>query len=132
MAEIEANGIRMECDVLGDEQAPAILLIRGLGTQMCQWPQTFLDGLVDAGLRVVRFDNRDVGLSQKFTEAGTPNLAELMATMRSGERPETPYTLDAMADDGPVNVDDPRIILPPKDEVYNSIEGTIQHFKITL
>jgi NADH-quinone oxidoreductase subunit D len=40
--------------------------------------------------------------------------------------------IDQMADEGPVNVDDPRIILPPKDEVYNTIEGTIQHFKIIM
>jgi NADH-quinone oxidoreductase subunit D len=40
--------------------------------------------------------------------------------------------LERMADKGPVNVDDPRIILPPKEEVYNTIEGTIQHFKIVM
>jgi len=40
--------------------------------------------------------------------------------------------LDQMPDDGPINVDDPRIVLPPKDEVYTTIEGTIQHFKIVM
>lgn len=99
MARIEANGIGIECESLGDAGAPAILLIRGLGTQMSQWPQPFLDGLVEGGLRVVRFDNRDVGLSQKFSDAGVPNLRELMGEMRAGRVPATPYTLDAMADD---------------------------------
>jgi pimeloyl-ACP methyl ester carboxylesterase len=97
--QIEANGIQIECETMGDAKAPAILLIRGLGTQMSQWPQTFLDGLCRAGLRVVRFDNRDVGLSQKFDAAGAPNLAGLMATMRSGGTPDVPYTLDEMAAD---------------------------------
>jgi pimeloyl-ACP methyl ester carboxylesterase len=99
VAQTAANGIGIEYEALGNEGAPAILLIRGLGTQMSQWPQTFLEGLCAAGLRVVRFDNRDVGLSQKFDAAGVPNLAALMTAMRSGETPAVPYTLDAMAAD---------------------------------
>ena len=45
MAQVDANGIRTECDVEGDASLPAILLIRGLGTQMSQWPASFLEGL---------------------------------------------------------------------------------------
>ena len=67
MGQLCANGIQIEAERLGDPDAPAILLIRGLGTQLCQWPQPFLDGLADA-LQVVVFDNRDVGLSQKFDD----------------------------------------------------------------
>jgi pimeloyl-ACP methyl ester carboxylesterase len=56
---------------IGEPGAPAILLIRGFGTQMCQWPDPYLEGLARE-LQVVTFDNRDVGLSQKFAEAGEP------------------------------------------------------------
>lgn len=99
MARAEANGIQIEYEVLGDEGAPAILLVRGLGTQMSQWPESFLEGLCAAGLRVVRFDNRDVGLSEKFDGAKLPNLAETLAAVRSGGSPPVPYRLDAMAAD---------------------------------
>jgi NADH-quinone oxidoreductase subunit D len=54
-------------------------------------------------------------------------IAEMRQSARIIEQ-----SLPRMADSGPVNVDDPRIILPPKDEVYNTIEGTIQHFKIVM
>jgi pimeloyl-ACP methyl ester carboxylesterase len=99
VVQVVANGVRIECRVEGDAKAPAILLIRGLGTQMSQWPVTFTDGLCAAGLRVVRFDNRDVGLSQKFDAAGVPDIAKAVAAMRAGETPVVPYTLDAMAAD---------------------------------
>jgi NADH-quinone oxidoreductase subunit D len=54
-------------------------------------------------------------------------LAEMRQSARIIEQ-----SLERMADKGPVNVDDPRVILPPKEEVYNTIEGTIQHFKIVM
>jgi len=54
-------------------------------------------------------------------------IAEMRQSARIIEQ-----SLERMADSGPVNVDDPRIILPPKEEVYNTIEGTIQHFKIVM
>jgi len=54
-------------------------------------------------------------------------LEELRQSVRIIEQ-----ALDQMPDEGPINIDDPRIVLPPKDEVYNTIEGTIQHFKIVM
>ncbi len=73
------NGIQIEIETRGAEDAPAFLLIRGLSTQLIQWPEAFLDRFVDAGFRVVVFDNRDCGLSQKFAEAGTPSLPDLLS-----------------------------------------------------
>ncbi len=96
MPQVEANGIRIEAERLGDPGAPAILLIRGLGTQMCQWPEPFLEGLARE-LQVILFDNRDVGLSQKLDEAGMPKLGAL--TGRRGSPGEPPYRLADMAQD---------------------------------
>lgn len=95
MGQLSTNGIRIEAARIGATDAAAILLIRGLGTQMCQWPQSFLDGLARE-LQVVIFDNRDVGLSQKIDEAGMPDLAGLMS---AGESAEAPYLLSDMAAD---------------------------------
>ena len=99
MVQILANGIQIEADAAGDPSAVAILLIRGLGTQMIQWPPSLLRELVAAGHRVVRFDNRDVGLSQKFDSHPTTDLATVMQTVRAGGAPEVAYRLDDMAED---------------------------------
>ena len=95
MPQVSANGIQIEATRIGDENAPAILLIRGLGTQMCQWPALFLNDLARE-FQVVTFDNRDVGLSQKFDEAGVPDLGSLMSP---GGSAEAPYLLRDMAAD---------------------------------
>jgi len=88
------NGIEIEIETRGPEDAPAFLLIRGLSTQLIQWPEAFLDCFVDAGYRAVIFDNRDVGLSTKFEEAGTPDIAQLL----SGEA-QPAYSVADMARD---------------------------------
>jgi pimeloyl-ACP methyl ester carboxylesterase len=95
MPQVSANGIQIEATRIGDENAPAILLIRGLGTQMCQWPAPFLEELTRE-FQVVIFDNRDVGLSQKFDEAGVPDLRSLMSP---GGSAGAPYLLRDMAAD---------------------------------
>jgi len=66
-----ANGIEIAYDDRGNRHDPVILLIMGLATQMIAWPEAFCDSLAAHGFRVVRFDNRDVGLSTKF-EAAPP------------------------------------------------------------
>jgi pimeloyl-ACP methyl ester carboxylesterase len=88
------NGIKIEVESRGPADAPAFLLIRGLSTQLIQWPESFLDAFVEAGFRVIVFDNRDCGLSQKFSEAGTPTLPDLV----SGKI-DPPYSLADMAKD---------------------------------
>ena len=71
MAIAEVNGIKIAYDTRGPAGAPAIVLIMGLGTQMTAWSDPFCDALADGGYQVVRFDNRDVGLSSKV-EGGRP------------------------------------------------------------
>lgn len=92
MTQIVANGITLEFEMRGDIFDPAIVLIRGLGTQLIDWPESLLDGLVRSGFRVVVFDNRDVGLSQKFE-----GLPDPYAVGRGEAVP--PYTVQDMADD---------------------------------
>jgi pimeloyl-ACP methyl ester carboxylesterase len=63
---VAAGGLEFACQVHGDDQAPAIVLIRGLGTQLIEWSPELIGSLVEGGLKVVIFDNRDVGLSSKL------------------------------------------------------------------
>jgi len=99
MPSLNANGIRIAFDTAGDPKAVPLLLISGLGLQLTAWPDEFVEGLVDLGFYVIRYDNRDTGLSTKFEHAGTPNLALawLKSLVRWPIRP--PYTLEDMADD---------------------------------
>jgi proline iminopeptidase len=99
MAQFSANGLCLEVDTMGDPEAPAVLLIMGLGMQLVAWPEDFCRSLVDAGFYVVRFDNRDSGLSEKIDSA-TPvsiPLAALRYFLRLPVR--APYTLADMAAD---------------------------------
>jgi pimeloyl-ACP methyl ester carboxylesterase len=96
---IQANGIELEYESHGPDGAPVVLLIMGLGAQLTLWPIQFVEDLVARGYRVIRFDNRDVGLSAKFDAAGIPNLMQLAATVFAGLTPSVPYTLDDMAAD---------------------------------
>lgn len=100
MAQIEANGIKLEYDDFGDPAAPPILLVMGLGAQMTLWPMELVDALVEHGFRVIRYDNRDIGLSHKFEGAKPPGIVRLMLSARFGLKPRVPYTLADMADDG--------------------------------
>ena len=94
-----ANGLRLEAESLGDPAAPAVLLVLGLGMQLVAWPDELCRALVDSGYRVIRFDNRDAGLSEKIEGIDRPNL--MLAAMRWLLRlpVHAPYTLEAMADD---------------------------------
>lgn len=91
---ITANGIRIEVEDQGPPDAPAVLLIMGLGMQLIAWPPYFVQPLLDAGYRVIRFDNRDIGLSQYFDELGPPNLPWALARLPLGlpVKPPTPCT----------------------------------------
>ena len=70
---IKANGISIEVEDSGGD-GPALLLIMGLGMQLVAWPDEFVRALGAAGYRVIRHDNRDVGLSQQLHHLGRPNL----------------------------------------------------------
>ncbi len=99
MPQIAANGIAIEYEELGDPSDPAILLIMGLGAQLIYWPDAFCEQLAAGGFRVVRFDNRDVGLSTKFDHAGMPDLAVAAADAMRGRPVHASYTLFDLAAD---------------------------------
>ena len=96
---LQSNGITICYDEFGNKTAPAILLVMGLGTQMIAWTEEFCMELAAKGYRVIRFDNRDVGLSQKFDEQKPPNIV-LSALCGMLNLPlKIPYTLMDMAND---------------------------------
>lgn len=94
-----ANDLRLAYDEFGDSKAPAIILIMGLGTQMIAWPEAFCQGLADKGFRVVRYDNRDIGLSQKIEPAKPVNIPKLFIRKKLGLSVRPPYSLRDMAED---------------------------------
>lgn len=106
MPKAKVNNIEIEYDTFGDPSSKPLLLVMGLGGQMIAWIDEMCEGLANQGLYVIRFDNRDVGLSTKFDEAGLPNLLEINAAIARGEKPEVPYTLEDMADDAIGVLDD--------------------------
>ncbi len=99
MTAIQSNGITLEYESIGDPAAPAVLLIMGLGMQLVAWADPFCERLVRHGFRVIRFDNRDSGLSQKFSELGVPRIVRAMLRAMLGLRVRSPYDLDDMARD---------------------------------
>lgn len=99
MTTLKVNGIDLSCNSFGDNNAEAILLIAGLGTQMIRWPVLFCESLVARGYRVIRFDNRDAGCSSHFTDYPAPDFGALATALAAGQRPSVPYTLYDMAGD---------------------------------
>src|SRR5580692_8201477 len=94
MPTAHVNGIDIAYETQGDQANPALLLVMGLGAQLIVWPDAFVDQLVDRGFFVIRYDNRDVGLSSKME--GLPDLPALF----SGDASSASYTIEDMADDG--------------------------------
>jgi pimeloyl-ACP methyl ester carboxylesterase len=97
--QVRANGIRLEVEDHGPPHGEPLVLIMGLGMQLVAWHEDFVERLVDAGFRVIRFDNRDIGLSQDFDHLGVPNLAFEAMRHAIGLPVRAPYTLADMADD---------------------------------
>jgi pimeloyl-ACP methyl ester carboxylesterase len=96
---VRANGIALEVEEHGPRTGEPLLLIMGLGMQLLGWPDDFVAMLVQRGYRVIRFDNRDIGLSQGFDAAGVPNLAADSMRYALGLRIRSLYTLADMAAD---------------------------------
>lgn len=96
---VAANGIELAYETFGSTADEAVLLISGLGTQMTRWTVEFCELLAGHGHLVIRFDNRDTGLSTHFTQRGVPDFAALAAEVQSGRAPDVPYTLQDMAAD---------------------------------
>lgn len=99
MTRATVRGIELDYESLGDVGAPAILLIMGLGMPGIAWPDPFVDGLVAAGFRVIRFDNRDCGHSGKVAGGRLPDLRIAVARALLRRKVTAPYTLDDMASD---------------------------------
>ena len=94
----KVNGIELCYALNGPMDGDPLLLIMGLGAQLIGWPIEFVEHLASQGFRVIRFDNRDSGLSTK--SAGDPPAAmDLLAKALNGESIESPYSLSTMADD---------------------------------
>ena len=97
--QIRANNIqiKVEDSAPNAPDQPVVLLIMGLGMQLIAWPPGFVRGLINAGFRVVRFDNRDIGLSEKFGTMGSPNLLWSGLKYKLGLPIKAPYRLHDMA-----------------------------------
>ncbi|PTQ87873.1 alpha/beta fold hydrolase [Agitococcus lubricus] len=92
--------IELAYDRWGDPQAPAVFLIMGLGAQMLLWPESFCQALVRQGYQVIRFDNRDIGLSSKIKKRSEKqNFWLAMARFQMGLANPAPYNLYDMAAD---------------------------------
>ncbi len=99
MANARANGIQIEYDSFGDPSASPLLLIMGLGGQLIHWDEDFCRQLADNGHFIIRYDNRDTGLSSKFDRAGRADIGATLSTLMQGGAIQTPYSLEDMADD---------------------------------
>jgi pimeloyl-ACP methyl ester carboxylesterase len=94
-----ANGIEIGYETHGEPDGEPLLLVMGLGAQLIAWPIELCDALVDRGFFVIRYDNRDTGLSTKFANTGADFLTTFL-TARQGEPVEVAYTLSDLAADG--------------------------------
>ncbi len=94
MPRAQVNGLELEYDTFGDRSGAPLLLVMGLAYQMIEWDERVCRLLADRGFWVIRFDNRDVGLSTKMDHLGLPDLLGALAG-----NPVPLYTLDDMADD---------------------------------
>ncbi len=99
MVDSNVGPLEIEYEVLGSPDDPTILLVMGFTAQMIAWPDGFCDRLVDHGYRVVRFDNRDCGLSGKLDGVSVDPNAVMHARLAGQDIPPVPYTLSDMAAD---------------------------------
>jgi pimeloyl-ACP methyl ester carboxylesterase len=95
MADVLSNGMKISYETLGDPSDPALLLVMGLGAQLVDWPDEFCEMLAARGFYVIRFDNRDIGLSTWLDELGQPDLAAIFG----GDTTTVPYLLSDLAAD---------------------------------
>ncbi len=99
MPQLRSNGLTIEYDTFGDRGADPVLLIMGLGMQMTAWRPEFCESLVARGHYVVRFDNRDIGLSSKLDGAKAPGKLRYLMHRVFRTDLRAPYSLEDMATD---------------------------------
>ncbi|MEP2533655.1 alpha/beta hydrolase [Shimia sp.] len=98
--QIKTNEIALEVQEFGPADGPALILIRGLGSQLIHWPADLCIGLAERGFRTIIFDNRDVGLSQRCPTDQTPtDAARILQISETGAPIPAAYTLNDMARD---------------------------------
>ena len=98
MRQTKASGVTINFEDRGPEDGTPILIVNGYTSSMVNWPEGLLEGLKARGFRVIRYDNRDVGQSEKLK--GMPDIGDVVAALRAGRAPDIPYTLSDMAADG--------------------------------
>jgi pimeloyl-ACP methyl ester carboxylesterase len=103
--QIQANGVTLEVEDHGPASGRPLLMIMGLGMQLVAWPMGLVEALVHSGFRVIRYDNRDIGLSQHLTSLGQPNLLAQGMRFGLGLSLHPAYTLADLADDAAVLID---------------------------
>lgn len=96
---IQSNGVFIEVDVQGPADGEPVLLVMGLGMQLVAWPDELVADLVARGFRVIRFDNRDAGLSEGFERLGPPQMLGAMLRYTLRLSVPAPYRLRDMAND---------------------------------
>src|SRR6202171_1723598 len=94
VSRLKANGLEIEYETFGNPKDASLLLIGGLGSQLTSWDEAFCEQLRDRGFHVIRYDNRDAGLSTKMEAAGEPDM---MAAFTGN--PDPAYQLDDLSDD---------------------------------
>ncbi len=99
MPKAQINNIELEYETTGNPNAKPLLLITGLGSQLLAWSDEICESLASSGFFIIKYDNRDIGLSTKFDDAGVPDFTAINAAYARGEKPKVPYTLDDMAAD---------------------------------
>ena len=99
MPDAQVNGITLHYESLGNPENPPLVLIMGLASQMVRWPMEFCQNLVEQGLYVIRFDNRDVGMSSQCPPDSQEEIAAITKKLLSGQSARLPYTLSDMAND---------------------------------
>ncbi|MDZ4739578.1 MAG: alpha/beta hydrolase [Alphaproteobacteria bacterium] len=105
MARVRANGVELEVEVTSPTEGVPILIINGYASQMTSWPDEFHQAFSSQAFRVIRFDNRDVGLTQKF-DGIIPDMRAVARAMAEGRKPDVLYTLNDMADDAAALLDE--------------------------
>lgn len=100
MPNVTANGIQIEYETFGNPTDRPLLLVWGIWGQMIMWAESLCQDLASRGHYVIRYDNRDVGLSSKFDQGGITDVMGIMGKILSGDKSSVPYTIEDMADDG--------------------------------
>lgn len=98
MATVQANGLELWYETFGDSDDPPLLLIGGLGAQAIDWPEEFCWGFASRGFHVIRFDNRDAGLSSGFDDHAV-DLGTVAGQFLANEAVDAPYLLADLAAD---------------------------------